>query len=120
MTFSRPPSREDIVVFTAPGGMVMVKRVVALPGAEVVLSAGTIAVDGVARDDVVGTPGAGHWALSSEEYFVLSDAPDLTMSDSRTFGPIHASSLLGTVKYRYWPPVRVGRPTGERSTATSW
>lgn len=29
-------------------------------------------------------------------------------TDSRTFGPLHHDALLGRVRWRYWPPARVG------------
>lgn len=120
VTLPRPPGMDDLVVFVAPGGMIMVKRVVALPGDTVAVSGGRVVVDGVARHDVLDTPGEGRWTLSPDEYFVLSDARDLTRSDSRTFGPVPAVSLLGTVVYRYWPPSRVGRPPRGGTAATSW
>jgi len=31
-------------------------------------------------------------------------------TDSRTFGPVPASSVQGRVLYRYFPPGRQGRP----------
>jgi nickel-type superoxide dismutase maturation protease len=37
------------------------------------------------------------------------DAPDAS-TDSRTFGLLPASAVLGRAWIRYWPPARVGRP----------
>lgn len=39
---------------------------------------------------------------------VLGDAPDAS-TDSRTFGPVPRSSLVGRAVYRYAPPARSGR-----------
>lgn len=120
VTVPRLPATDDIAVFMAPEGMTMVKRVVGIPGDTVTIADGRVSVNGVVRNEVLDTPGEGRWKPSVDEFFVLSDARDLTLSDSRTFGPIPANRVLGTVVYRYWPPSRVGRPTGARSSATSW
>ncbi|MDR2471517.1 MAG: signal peptidase I [Treponema sp.] len=47
--------------------------------------------------------------LKEEECFVLSDDRSVT-NDSRTWGPVPASSILGRALVRYWPPNRIGRP----------
>ena len=47
--------------------------------------------------------------LKAEECFVLSDDRSVT-NDSRTWGPVPASSVSGRALVRYWPPARLGRP----------
>jgi signal peptidase I len=47
--------------------------------------------------------------LKAEECFVLSDDRGNT-NDSRTWGPVPASSITGRVLVRYWPPTRIGFP----------
>ncbi len=106
----RPLAAGVIVVFEAADGMVMVKRVVGLPGDTVTIGHGMVLVNGTPREDVLDTPGEGSWSIGPGECFVLSDARDLTLADSRTFGPIDVSSILGTVAFRYRPLSRMGRP----------
>jgi len=126
------PQRGQIVVFTAPvgandcepgdAGMTFVKRLIGLPGETV-------------REDEHGfisirEPGAGAWTQLKElylsaptrradttyvgrswrvpkgEYFMLGDnRPD--SCDSRKWGPVPRSSLIGPVIFTYWPPGRL-------------
>lgn len=39
---------------------------------------------------------------------VLGDAPEAS-TDSRLFGPVAASSVVGRPWFRYWPPRSIGR-----------
>ena len=41
-------------------------------------------------------------------YIVLGDNSHVS-TDSRHFGPVPASAIIGVVWYRYWPPERRGR-----------
>ena len=126
------PHRGQVVVFTAParaslcdahdGGTTFVKRLIGLPGETV-------------REDGHGfiwirRPGARTWTRLSEpyvpartrladttylgrswhvppgEYFMLGDnRPD--SCDSRKWGSVPRSSLIGPVIFTYWPPGRV-------------
>ncbi len=47
-------------------------------------------------------------ALSGEDDVFLLGDNRAASSDSRTFGPVPRSSLLGRVRWRYWPPTRFG------------
>jgi signal peptidase I len=116
------PKRGQIVVFTAPagasacgggdGGSTFVKRLIGLPGETVSERKGTIFVDGkrlnepyidpALRDDESGT-----WPrLAPNHYFFLGD--DRAHScDSRTWGSVPRSSLIGPVLVTYWPPGRI-------------
>lgn len=105
----RTPVLGDIVVFAAPSGMIMIKRVVGVPGDEVAIRDGVVHRNGVARGEVLDTPGSGTWVLGPGEVFVLSDARHLTLADSRTFGAMPVGSILGTVVFRYLPFTRVGK-----------
>jgi signal peptidase I len=77
----------DVVVFRSPeaGGPHYIKRVAGLPG------------DRIEDQRVVP---AGH-------VWVLGDNAE-NSRDSRAFGPVPVTSLLGPVIYRYWPPTRIG------------
>ncbi len=131
------PQRGQIVVFTAPAkanlcepgdaGTTFVKRLIGLPGETV-------------REDDHGfiwirRPGAGKWTKLPEpylsrsarladtthfgrtwhvpegEYFMLGDnRPD--SCDSRRWGSVPRSSLVGPVMFTYWPPTRISYHPG--------
>jgi signal peptidase I len=79
------PRRGDIVLIQEPGrkGLRMVKRIKGIPG-------------DISGDDLV---------LNEGEYWVEGDnAAEST--DSRTFGPVRRSELLGRAWIRYWPRER--------------
>ncbi len=65
----------------------------------------TLAHDG--SDAILTTP-AKSITLGDDEYFVMGDNSERSL-DSRYFGPIKRSSILGKVVYRHSPPHRKGR-----------
>jgi signal peptidase I len=131
------PQRGQIVVFTAPAGanvcrqgdagMTFVKRLIGLPGETV-------------REDkdgfiLIREPGASAWTKLKEpylsartrladegdfnqtwkvptgEYFLLGDnRPD--SCDSRKWGAVPRSNLIGPVIFSYWPPTRISYHPG--------
>jgi len=101
----RPPGPGDIVVLGDPErpGRRLLKRVLAGPG------------DSVFRDGdrfVAGTPGAappGELVVGPLEdaVFVIGDAPSESR-DSRAFGPVALSEILGRPWFRTDPPGRRG------------
>jgi signal peptidase I len=117
----RDPERGDIVVFEAPaaadrcgagdGGSPFVKRIVGLPGELISERKGAIFVDGrrLAEpylDPSRGGASDGRWPrVARGQYFVLGD--NRTRScDSRMWGTVPRSSLIGPVTLTYWPPRR--------------
>jgi signal peptidase I len=114
------PKREQIVVFNAPAaaakcgggeGTTFVKRLIGLPGEQVSERDGHIYIDGkplmepyvepALRDQQTGT-----WNVPSGHYFFLGD--DRAHScDSRIWGAVPRSSLIGPVIVTYWPPNRI-------------
>jgi nickel-type superoxide dismutase maturation protease len=48
--------------------------------------------------------------LGPDEYWVLGDRTEAS-TDSRSFGPISSAAITGVVRFRYWPPSRLG-PVG--------
>lgn len=97
------PRRGEIVLLRDPSqpGFECIKRIVALPGEQVRLEGLSVTV--AARDG--GTPSipGATWRLGGAEYFVAGD--NLARShDSRAFGPIARSALLGMAWYRYAGP----------------
>ena len=118
--------RGDVVVFSRPptedcgGAQVndLVKRVIGLPGDVVSLSGGYVYIDGKRLDETwlpsseqgVTVPGpAGNnsnlarpYRVPTDNYFVMGD--NRTDScDSRYWGPIAKSLIVGKVELRVWP-----------------
>ena len=118
--------RGDIVVFSRPptencGGPEvndLVKRVIGLPGDVVSLSGGYVYIDGKRLDEswlpsseqgitVAGPAGnssnlARPYRVPANDYFVMGD--NRTDScDSRYWGPIAKSLIVGKVELRVWP-----------------
>jgi signal peptidase I len=115
-----PYTRGDIVVFDPPttlngGGVPYIKRVIGLPGDTVELKDGIVHVDGIALDEPYlyeddGVPqttdpaggGPSEWLVPDGELFVLGDHRGVS-ADSRVFGPIKISKVIGRAWLRYWP-----------------
>jgi signal peptidase I len=122
----RPPRRGDLVVVRRPqstgapprgspdpsGSLEVVKRVVGLPGEQVRLRAGRLEVDGrpLPEPYLPGGSGAGELdlRLGPAQYLVLGDHRAAS-TDGRDFGPVGADTLVGRVRFAYWPPRRLRR-----------
>jgi signal peptidase I len=116
--------RGDIVVFNAPSAVassclttdkVLVKRVIGLPGETISDHDGVVYIDGKAlhetylpKDDpATYTAPFGPVHIASNHYFVMGD--NRTEScDSRYWGTITSSELIGKVEMRIWPVSRIG------------
>jgi signal peptidase I len=112
--------RGDIVVFHAPEGfqpendVPFIKRVIGLPGDTVEVRDGSVYVNDVRlTEPYVFDNGSGEgtepapdgiasWEVPAGELFVLGDHRPAS-EDSRVFGPIAISSVLGRGWLRYWP-----------------
>jgi signal peptidase I len=102
------PQRGDIVVFALEGQPKdYIKRVIGLPGETIEMSGGSIYIGGQLLEEpyVLPSPGGGFPArkLGEGEYFVLGDNRG-NSSDSRSFGPIRLSNVVGRAWIIYWPP----------------
>ncbi len=113
------PKRGEIVVFRSPAaagiqcgeGGTFVKRLIGLPGETVSEANGVVSIDGRklgepyaanTRQDKVG----GTWRVPAGHYFFLGD--DRTHScDSRIWGSVPRSNLIGPLLLTYWPPNRL-------------
>ena len=131
------PQRGQIVVFKAPdkangcaagdGGATFVKRLIGLPGetvreddlgyiwirrpeastwtklAEPYLSSTTRLEDGKNFGRT--------WQVPTGDYFMVGDNRP-NSCDSRSWGPVPSSSLIGPVIFTYWPPGRLSYHAG--------
>jgi signal peptidase I len=118
--------RADIVVFSTPpaencGGPPvadLVKRVIGLPGETISLSRGQVYIDGTllaepwlppsVRQDTTPGPSLEPYALAhpytipAGHVYVMGDNRTVSC-DSRYWGPILESSIVGKVDFRIWP-----------------
>ena len=113
------PERGQIVVFKAPaaarrcgsndGGSTFVKRIIGLPGELVSERDGAIFIDGRRLvESYVDPPLRGRetatWPrVARDHYFVLGDNR-VHSCDSRMWGTVPRSGLIGPVTLTYWPP----------------
>lgn len=112
----RTPARGDVVVFAAPqdSGKDFIKRIVGLPHEKIALISGQIYInDNRLKEPYLtgntktlgGTSLAenGQILIPENEYFVLGDNRSHS-SDSREWGPVKKSEIVGRAFIIYWPP----------------
>jgi signal peptidase I len=99
------------------------KRLVGLPGEEVVVKDGFVWIDGVKQTPpaevarITYTAVPGEWPgepwgspdrptrLGDDEYFVLGDFSQRS-ADSRVYGPVRRADVTGVVSVVFWPVSR--------------
>lgn len=112
------PSPGDIVVFRTPDQLrnaqtaELVKRVVAVGGQTVGAVDGRLIVDGTPVSEEYLSAEAytrdfGPVPVPADYVFVMGDNR-FSSQDSRYFGPIHRSEIIGRAFARFWPPTRLG------------
>lgn len=116
----RPIERGDIIVFKSPQNpdIDYIKRVIALPGDSVIFRNETVSVNGAVLNETYISDETTLWEggyIKEGESVIVPDGELLVLgdnrphsSDSREFGPIPISSIIGQVFYRYFPPNKIG------------
>jgi len=117
---TRNPARGEVVVIHAPEaahcpkgtGCDYIKRIVGLPGETVEIKQNKIFINGVAlKEDYIPAdfdilPGKftqnGPITNGPDEYFVSGDNRPYS-ADSRTWGPVQKSGIVGRAFFKYWP-----------------
>jgi signal peptidase I len=115
------PQRGDIVVFRAPQAAARncgragtyVKRLIGLPGEQVSERDGRVFVDGKPLDEPYVAAGERDaqtrtWPRDAAGHYFFMGDNRLHSCDSREWGSVPRSSLVGPVLLTYWPPWRLG------------
>ena len=114
------PKRGDVVVFSAPPTrrQEYIKRIIGVPGDRIQVGEGRVSVNDKLLEEAYlpkeFTTETGHflqagreYTLGNEEYFVFGDNRG-NSSDSRDFGSIKKSDIVGKAWVVYWPPTQTG------------
>lgn len=102
------PQRGDVIVFDYPNNPEndYVKRIIGLPGETVTINAnGHVFVDGTRLDEPYLTSdhsAQGEWTVPEGSYFVMGDNRAQS-SDSRAWGTLERSFIIGKAWLSYWP-----------------
>ncbi len=105
--WTRLPERGDIVVFRPENSdQEYIKRVIGLPGEEVLVQNGRVFINGQPLDEpyIPERPRyEGYWRVPPGHVFVLGDNRNHS-TDSHVFGPIPMDRIIGKAVLVYWPP----------------
>jgi signal peptidase I len=114
------PSRGDVIVFRAPGnsGEDFIKRIIGLPGDQVEIKNSSVYINGQKLTESyipasTTTKGGGFLSegvtvsVPTGEFFVLGDNRNHS-ADSRTFGFIDKTRIVGRAWFLYWPIKNLG------------
>jgi signal peptidase I len=111
--YFHPPRRGDIIVLRLPNRRSdpLIKRVVALPGEMVEITDGKVLINGQVLDEPylnqATYQGMPPQVVPENEVFVLGDNRGFS-NDSRSFGFVPFSDIIGRAWFRYWPPEDIG------------
>ncbi|OGB63600.1 signal peptidase I [candidate division CPR3 bacterium GWF2_35_18] len=122
----REPKRGEVVVFKYPKDETLdyIKRIIALPGERVLIENNTVTIfngqnpKGFKLDesylaDYIDTQGGiifpegKETVVPNDAYFVMGDNRPRS-SDSRSWGTVPKTDLIGRVIFRYWPFDKLG------------
>lgn len=78
----------------------IIKRVIGVPGEEVIIKNGQLSVSGIRYADTEKEDSV--IQLKKNEFFILGDNIDVSI-DSRHFGTVNRSQILGKVVFRFYP-----------------
>ncbi len=106
------PSRGDIVVFNPPGQHTepYIKRIIGLPGEKISVHDGAVYINDQRLEETYLTSPTEWRGIATEDVtipqgyvFVMGDNRN-NSSDSRVFGAVPISSVIGKAWVAYWPP----------------
>ena len=97
--------RGDIVIFHHTQAEDYIKRVIGLPGDNVVVRSGQVIVNGMQLDEpYIASPPqyANEWIVPDGSLFVLGDNRNQS-SDSHSWGYVPSNTVVGRAMIVYWP-----------------
>lgn len=100
--------RGDVIVFPAPPNPDedYIKRVIGLPGDEIMVMGGTVYVNGDALvEPYISAPPVSNLrptVVPEGQVFVMGDNRNVS-SDSRSWGPLNVDAIIGKAVFVYWP-----------------
>lgn len=111
----QPGARACGVAQASPSSQAFVKRLVGLPGDRISIRDGHVIRNGVPERDPYVRPCIGSAicnfpgtiTIPRGEYFMMGDNRGQS-DDSRLWGPIRQSWIVGDAFFSYWPPARIG------------
>lgn len=106
------PQRGDIIVFYYPNdpSRRFIKRIIGLPGDEVIVKAGHVTVNGHLLDEpyILAAPRyQGTWNVGPDQLFVLGDNRNNSL-DSERWGMLPFNEVIGKATLVYWPLDQIG------------
>lgn len=119
------PQRGDIIVLKAPqntqlgasGKNYLIKRIIGLPGEQIEIRDNRVLINGNKINENYIPDNSqmegGNFALSSTQYFVMGDNRSESY-DSRSWGPLERSLIVGKAFLVYWPLFRNANYKGVR------
>ena len=102
------PQRGDVIVFHYPldPSEDFIKRIIGLPGDIVHTTPNSVSIDGVVLNEpfvsIDSNIATQTWKLGANQFFVMGDNRDNSL-DSRFWGPLDKSYIVGKVVLGYWP-----------------
>lgn len=104
--------RGDVIVFKYPPdpNLQYIKRVIGLPGEQVLVSGGRVYIDGrlLSEPYIMAAPTyIGIWHVPANAYFVLGDNRNRS-NDSHVWGMVPRENIVGKAELIYWPPEEAG------------
>jgi signal peptidase I len=104
----RSPQRGDVVVVRMEGSTeLLIKRVIGLPGDLIQITNGQVYVNGAPLEEpyIAQAPFGdfGPVDVPALHLFVMGDNRNFS-NDSRSFGPVAISRVIGRAWFSYWPP----------------
>jgi signal peptidase I len=102
------PQRGDVIVFHYPvdPSKDFIKRVIGLPGDTIRITGSSVIVDGqTLHEPYISLPfnfENNTWKLGPDQFFVMGDNRDNSL-DSRSWGPLGRSYIIGKAIAVYWP-----------------
>ncbi len=106
------PKVGDVIVFRFPRNpeQEYIKRIIGLPGDEVMITRRQVQVNGQVLDEpYIASPPRYEsvWSVPENALFVLGDNRN-NSSDSHTWGPVPMENVVGKAIFVYWPPSEWG------------